>query len=792
MSIPKNYQDLENIIAQMTLSEKVAQLYGLWIALEEDGSGSILELGDDQIPQTVDEVIANGLGQITRPLGARPIEPLAGVKALNAFQSKVISASRFGIPALSHEECLPGLMVKGATLFPSALNYGSCWDPKLLELAASAIGAELLAVGARQGLSPVLDVTRDARWGRVEETFSEDPYHVGIMASAYVRGLQQERTGKRQLLATLKHFAGHSGSEGARNHAPVNIGPRELANTFLLPFEMAMKLANPGSVMPAYHDVDGEPLSSSRHYLNEVLRQQWGFDGILVSDYLAVKLLYSQHRTARNRAEASAAALLAGMDVELPNHTCYFHGAREALEQGLLSMSDIDECVRRNLREKLRLGLFAQPYADEGRVLQVLRRPAHVELAEQLAAESFVLLKNDGVLPLDSSKKQNIALLGQCASDQLSLFCGYSFPVHLLNSGADPNQEHYADTLQEVLGQYLPQAWINYQLGASILRDDIGNGAVFPSEEILQTDIKSVYSDDESQIPAAVAVASQADLVILNLGDRSGLFRRGTVAEGSDASSLKLPGKQEELLRQVLAIGNPCILVLQCGRPYCIPPELLARLKALLLVWLPGERGAHAIAKTLVGQYNPGGRLNVSFPKNVGAVPYFYNHKFKSAGMPIQEDFGAVFPFGYGLSYSEFRYSEFAVAQTEVQSSGSIEVSCCVENISGTAGWEVAQLYARDLHASVVRPKIELKGFQRLHLKAGEKKRLRFQLPVDMLNFSTRIDGRIRRIVEAGKFTLSLGRSAEELVFQQDIEVMGPAQRILACNWRMECMVSVE
>ena len=387
-----------NLVRRMTVKEKVAQLCAVWLNIEENGTFSFREASDGFITQSLgnpETILKHGIGQITRPLGTRPIDPVAGVRGLNKVQKYLVESTRLGIPALAHEECLPGLMAKGSTLFPTSLNYGSLWDEELARKIGAAIGAELYSAGSRQGLAPVLDVSRDARWGRTEETFGEDPYLAGCLAVAYVKGLQGE---DRRVLATLKHFVGHSFSEGGRNHAPVRVGERELADVFLLPFEMAVKLAHAGAVMPAYHDLDGEPLSSSRRFLTGVLRETWGFDGIIVSDYEAIRLLFAHHRVALDEAEASALAVEAGIDAELPGFTCFGTGIEKALDRGILSMKTVDAAVRRILVEKSRLGLFEKPYADEGAI--TLGAPEHRQIAAEAAARSIVLLKNDGLLPL--------------------------------------------------------------------------------------------------------------------------------------------------------------------------------------------------------------------------------------------------------------------------------------------------------------------------------------------------------------------------------------------------------
>jgi len=772
----------ESLLGKMRLGEKVAQLYAVWLRIEEDGSFAFRGVNDGFIEvDTADprEIIKDGIGQITRPLGTRAIDARKGVRGLNLVQKFLIEHTRLGVPALAHEECLPGLMAKGATLFPAGINFGSLWDEELMARIAGVIGDELESVGARQGLAPVLDVSRDVRWGRTEESFGEDPYLAGCMAVAYVRGLQGP---ERRVLATLKHFVGHSGSEGGRNHAPVHVGERELSDLFLLPFEMAVKLANAGSVMPAYHDIDGEPASSSRRYLTELLRGQWGFDGIVVSDYRAINLLYHHHRVAREEAEASALALRAGMDVELPGFTCFRTGIEKALDRGLLEPAEVDAAVKRVLVEKSRLGLFERPYADEGAI--VLNSPDHARLAEEAALRSIVLLRNDGILPLAPGGAT--ALIGPLADDPLAGLSGYSFPAHLILTSRAESGTRWTKTLREALAEWAGSGTLLYAPGCAIVSDRPREAPVFPGDVGSGTSTSPV-SHDESGIAEAVALASTADRIVVAVGDIAGLFLSGTVGEGSDASSLKLPGVQEKLLDGLLDLGKPTIVVLFNGRPYNLG-SAYRRANAVVEAWLPGQGGAQAVARILAGKASPGGRLPVSVPKSAGAMPYYYNHKLKAGGTPVQPDFGALYPFGFGLTYTTFAYGDFSVERTTVPIDGEIRLSCVVRNTGVRDGEEVVQLYVRDLYASLVRPVKELKGFRRISLAAGAALRVRFALPVDMLNFT--IAG-TTRVVEPGEFEVMIGSSSEDIKFTSRVDVSGEL-RTLPARWRMQCETSAE
>jgi beta-xylosidase len=775
-----------SLVARMTLEEKVAQLCSLWVNIEEDGGLSFRQVGDGFVKdETGDprELLKDGIGHLTRPLGTRPVEAARGLRGLNRVQKHLVEHTRLGIPALAHEECLAGLLAKGATLFPAGINYGSLWDEGLMGRIAAAIGEELADAGSRLGLAPVLDVCRDARWGRTEESFGEDPYLCGCLGLAFMTGLQGARGGRAGVLATLKHFVGHGFGEGGRNHAPVHIGERELADVFLLPFEMAVKLGGARAVMPAYHDIDGEPISASRRYLTEVLRGQWGFDGLVVSDYEAIRLLHEQHRVAADEAEASALALKAGIDVEMPGFAYLRAGVPKALARGLLDMATVNAAVTRVLVEKSRLGLFENPYAEEGALS--LGSEAHRRLAAEAAARSMVLLKNDGTLPL--SGEGTTALVGPLADEQLAFFCSYSFPVHLIASlHTVDRQTRYARTLREALGRRLPESRLLYSKGCEIFSARPTRTPVSPAELGERTEAGPL-SLDESGFEAAVQAASRADRIIVAVGDLSGLFLTGTVGEGSDASSLRLPGVQQRLVERLLDTGKPVIVVLLNGRPYNLG-EAFGRAAAVLEAWLPGQEGAEALAAVLFGEINPGGRLPVSIPRSAGAMPYYYNHRLKSAGTPAQQEFGAVFPFGHGLSYTRFAYEEFAVEEAEVPVDGELRVSCAVRNTGGRPGDEVVQLYARDLVASLVRPVQELKGFQRLSLEPGERKRVTFLLPTDLLGFSV---SATTRIVEPGEYELMLGRSSADIRFRRVVRVTG-RPRTLPCFWRMKSEVRVD
>lgn len=765
-----------DLLARMTPEEKFAQMHAYWLVLSETGdhrerSDMSDEFAGVSAQASLNERLTLGVGQITRPLGTHIVDARTGVRAANRLQKMLVEETRLGIPALFHEECLVGLLCKDATLFPSPLNYGSTWDPQLIRHAAACIGDEARATGCHQGLAPVLDVSRDVRWGRTEETFGEDPWLVGVMACAYVDGLQGE---KRDLLATLKHYVGHSFSEGARNHAPVHLGFCELNDTFLLPFEMAVKLANAGSVMPAYHDIDNQPGHSDAFLMTKILREQWGFDGIIVADYGGISLLHQHHGVSHDAAESAALAFNAGLDVELPKDDCARHLA-EAVERGLISMGKVDEVVARTLTEKFRLGLFEQPYADENAV--ELQSAQTRQAARDVATRSLTLLENNGVLPFTG--QPHVAVVGPTADDPLALLSGYSFPVHLIISDM-LEQTAQVTTPLDALRQTLGEQHIRYAKGCHIIEKRMAGAPVFPGDSSGKSIQQSPVSLDTSLIADAVRVAEKSDVVVACVGDLAGLFQSGTVGEGSDTDSLNLPGVQQQLLEALVATGKPVVVVMTGGRPYTLQ-GLEDKVAALMMAWAPGQEGGWAIADVLTGRAEPQGRLVVSVPKSAGAMPYYYNHKLKSGGTPFAFHFGSRYPFGYGKSWTQFQWSALTLITPEVAIDGEIAVQVTLTNIGERRGSEVVQLYVRDNVASMVRPVKELKAFQHVELAPNQSAMLTFYVPVDMLNFTDR-NG--KRIVEPGEFTLMAGSSSADIHGTVIANVSG-ATRELAKNWRM-------
>jgi beta-glucosidase len=598
---------VNELILRMTLDEKLAQIGSYWIYdLQTDGALDWEKTG---------EKLKHGIGQITRLAGASTLDPVRAAKTGNSLQKFLREQTRLGIPAILHEECCSGAMILGGTVFPQMLGLASTFQPALAEAMTAAIRKQLLAIGARQGLAPVLDVARDPRWGRVEETFGEDPTLVSHFGMAYIKGLQTDDLAQG-VIATGKHFVGHSLSQGGLNCAPVHLGMHEVYDVCLHPFRAAIREAKVAAIMNAYPELDGEVVGASRRILTEILRDELGFDGLVVSDYEAVRMLNNFHKVAATEACAASLALNAGIDVELPSTACYGDPLKSALECGDIRLDLVDTAVRRHLQVKFELGLFENPFVDEGGVLEVFETPGQRELAREIARKSMVLLKNDGLLPLPKSIR-SLAVIGPNAADGRNQLGDYSYAAMRRLMLEKPENSGLIDADPEDLSRYAVQV--------TTVLEGI-EWAVFPATKVIYAQGCDALGKDASGIAAAVAAAQQADAVVLVLGDRSGLTPECTTGETRDSSDLRLPGVQEALAQALLDTGKPVAVVLVTGRPYAISP-LAERANAILEAWLPGEEGGAAVADILFGDENPGGKLPITFPRSVGQVPIFYNSK---------------------------------------------------------------------------------------------------------------------------------------------------------------------
>jgi beta-glucosidase len=767
LPIPERVEDL---LGQMTLDEKLAQLYSFWI----------FELLDEEQHLSARKMkhrLANGIGQITRAGGASTFDPTSSARTVNAIQHFLLNETRLGIPAIVHEECCSGYMALGGTIFPQMLGLASSFRPELAEQMAAVIRRQMRSVGAHQGLGPVLDVGRDPRWGRVEETFGEDPVLVGKFGMAYVRGLQGESLKTGGVMATAKHFVGHSLSQAGQNCAPVHLGWRELWDTYIPPFQAAIRDAGLHSIMNAYPEIDGEVVAASRSILTDLLRGQLGFEGLLVSDYESILMILNYHHAALDLASAAALALAAGIEVELPNPACYREPLREALESGKIRMELVDAAVCRHLQKKFELGLFENPYVDEGRVLEVYETPDQRDLARNIAGQSMVLLTNHGLLPLEKNLSK-LAVIGPNADDRRNLQGDYSYASMFEYMSSLPTP---GSSLKRA-----DQAWIDaHAVRIPTILESIRAAA--PSTQVLYARGCDILDGERSGFEQAVRAADEADAVVLVLGDRSGLVPNCSTGETRDSVDLHLPGVQDELAHVILSTGKPVAVVLINGRPLALP-ELAERADAILEAWLPGEEGGPAVAAALFGETNPGGKLPITFPRHVGQVPVFYDQKPSGGKSKWYGDYVSVasrplFPFGHGLSYTTFEYSGLSIAAREYEPGETVVIRVNVRNAGRRAGDEVVQLYVCDETASLPRPVKELKGFIRLGLQPGESRWVTFHLPVNQLAFYDRDC----LIVEAGRIKVMVGSSSEDIRCVGEFNISGAGEipvkdRVFVCH----------
>lgn len=745
-----------DLLARMTVTEKIAQLGAIW--LNDVLDGRVFDATKAQA------VLERGVGQIVRPAGGHSLRPVEVAQNLVRVQNFLLNETRLGIPGMVHEECCSGVMGRGADVFPQSIGLASTWDPDLAEAETAIIRAQMRAVGIHHGLAPVLDITRDPRWGRVEETFGEDPYLVARMGVAYVRGLQGPNR-QEGLAATGKHFAAHGMPEGGLNWAPVHVGPRELREVFLFPFEAAVKEAGLATMMNAYHELDGVPCGASHELLTEILRGEWGFDGVVVSDYDTLPRLVNYHFAAADKSEAAVMALEAGLDVELSRTDIYGEPLLAALAAGKINSAVVDEAVRRVLTLKFRLGLFERPFADPESAQHAYGRPEHRAVARRVAQKSIVLLKNDGpVLPLNPNLG-SIAVIGPNA-DRIRHMVGdyaYASMADIMDGGEQPSDKtQFPEKLPPMLSM------------VEAIREQVA-----ATTTVRYTPGCDYRAESRAGFAEAVALAQTSEVVVLVMGGRSGQSEQCTNGECRDRDSLGLPGVQEALVQAVLETGTPTVLVLMDGRPVAIP-ALAEQIPAIVEAWLPGEEGGPAVAEVLFGRVNPGGKLPITFPRSVGQVPIFYRRK-PSAGRSypyddyVEQSAKPLFSFGHGLSYTQFEYSDLRVTPAQAQPEGEVTLGFTVKNIGQRAGDEVVQLYVQDVVGSVTRPVKELKGFRRLTLAAGQAARVTLTLSVAQLAF---YDRAMRYIVEPGQIEVFVGSSSDDIRLTGQFEIIGKATPI--------------
>ncbi|MBA2721022.1 MAG: glycoside hydrolase family 3 C-terminal domain-containing protein [Chloroflexi bacterium] len=756
-----NDERVADLLGRMTREEKLAQLGSFW-AFEVVATAG---LDSDRLRA----LAGDGIGQVTRLAGSTNLGPAEVAEMANAIQRQLVEETRLGIPAIIHEESLHGLMAWAAPCFQQSIGAAAAFDPEAVTAMAATIRQRMLLTGARLALGPVFDIARDPRWGRMEETYGEDPYLSAALGCAYVEALQGADLGDG-VIATAKHIVGHGLAEGGLNQAPAHAGPRELRDEQLFPFEAAVRHAGIAGVMPAYCDVDGVPCHASAELLTDILRGEWGFDGIVASDYMGVEMLSTAHRLTGDLGEAARLALAAGVDAELPRTVAFGPPLARALAEGRVDERLLDAAVGRVLRMKFRLGIMDEPLVDIPSVAALERlAAAESEAAQSLAERSLVLLENDGVLPLAPDLRR-VALIGPIADSARDLLGDYSHLIHM-------------ETLQEMRrgvdalgvigdGEAAPPG--DELSGRQTILDALR--AALPATEVVHARGSGISSGIDDELQAAVAIARDADVVIAVLGERSGLTLDSTTGEFRDRTGLGLLGRQQELLEAVVATGTPVVLVVVSGRPLAL--EWAAEhCAAILLGWVPGDAGPEAIAGALSGVVNPGGKLPVTMLRQVGQLPLTYRHHptgghSHPTGDYVDASVAPLWPFGHGRSYTTFAIDHLRVDRSVLETSGDqVAIRVDVTNTGPRTGDEVVQLYVRDEEATVARPVRELRGFRRLRLEPGECRTVVFRLSTEQFSY---VGADLRRVVEPGRVSVQVGRSSADLPLTAELHLQGP------------------
>jgi beta-glucosidase len=735
-------QRVADLLSRMTLEEKIAQMSSVWEnpAFFGEMNPPLVDQKLNFLPERAAVTLKNGLGEFSRPGEGRG--PRASAEFTNTVQKWVKENTRLGIPLLFHDECLHGHVGAKATSFPAAIGLASTWDPALLHDVFTAVSAETRAAGVQHCLAPVLDLARDPRWGRTEETYGEDPYLVTRLGVAAINGFQGvgPLLDKSHVYATAKHFAVHGQPEGGTNVGPANYSERVIREYWLKPFEAAVNEAHIATVMPSYNEVDGIPSHSNKWLIDGILRHEWGFSGIVVSDYFGITELRTVHHIVGDNEVAARYALDAGVDMELP-FVAGYPSLIEQIRQGKVSEAAVDRAVARILRVKFQAGLFEESYVDPAYAEKLANTPAHQQLALKAAHETIILLKNQGnLLPLAKGKYKKIAVIGPNAAQ-----------VHLGGYSNEPGRG--ISVLQGIKDKVGSSAEVLYAEGVKITETDPDWNAD-----------KVVLGDpalNAKRIEEAVKVAQQAEVVILAIGGNEQTSREAWAANHpGDRDNLDLLGNQDDLVKAILATGKPVIAFLQHGRPNSIK-YVAQNVPAILDGWYLGQEGAGAIADVIFGDYNPAGRLPITVPRSVGQLPDYYYQKPAAKREYLGDSTQPLFPFGWGLSYSTFKYANLRMAPDSIGPMGKTTVSVEVTNTSGVRGDEVAQLYIRQDVSSVTRAVKELRGFQRLSLNPGETKTVTFTLGFNELSFLNRD---MKRVVEPGTFTIMAGGNSVELI----------------------------
>jgi len=734
---------VKDLLSRMTLEEKAAQMLCIWqqkpkTLVDADGKFDLAKAR-----QFFKD--GNGLGQVGRPSDAgKGLNPRQMAETTNAIQKFFLENTRLGIPVVFHEECLHGHAAVGGTSFPQPIALAATFNTELIESLFTMTALEARSRGAHQALTPVVDVARDARWGRVEETYGEDPFLVSRMGIAAVRGFQGDSSfrDKKRLIATLKHFVGHGQPESGMNCAPANLSLRVLRETFFYSFKQALQKAGAISVMPSYNEVDGVPSHANKWLLRDVLRKEFGFKSYTVSDYFAIwELGYRPdthgHFVAADKKESCRLAVEAGVNIELPDPDCYLELV-ELVKKRVLKESQLDELVAPMLLWKFKLGLFDDPYVDPAEAERIVGCDDHRNLARQAAREAITLLKNDGGLaPLDLSKYRTIAVIGPNANR--TLLGGYS--------GVP---KHEVTVLEGIKARAGNRAKVVYSEGCKITI-----GGNWNQDEV----VPSNPEEDRKQIAEAVEVAQQADVIILAIGGNEQTSREAwALNHMGDRANLDLIGRQEELVKAMLATGKPVIVLLYNGRPLSIN-YLAQNVPVIFECWYLGQENGHAVAEVLFGDVNPSGKLPITIPRSVGHLPVFYNFKPSARRGYLFDDVSPLYAFGYGLSYTTFAMKNVRLQKEKIRASDSTRVIADLTNTGQREGAEIVQMYIRDVVSSVTRPVKELKGFQKVTLRPGESKTVTFEITPELLAF---YDINMKYVVEPGDFTIMVGNSSRD------------------------------
>ncbi|HEX5870129.1 MAG TPA: glycoside hydrolase family 3 N-terminal domain-containing protein [Longimicrobium sp.] len=744
------HERVADLLSRMTVEEKAAQMTCVW-----QGKATTLVDADGAFdPEKARAAFAhgNGIGQVGRPsdAGGSGHEPEKGrgpramAELTNAIQKFFVEESRLGIPVVFHEECLHGLAAVGSTSFPQPIALAGTWNPELVEALYAMTAREARVRGTHQALTPVVDVARDARWGRVEETFGEDPWLVGRMGVAAVRGFQGDATfaDKSRVMATMKHFVAHGQPESGMNCGPVNVSLRELREVFLPPFEAAVREAGAASVMASYNEVDGVPSHASTWLLRDLLRGEWGFEGFVVSDYYAIWELNDRpdthgHWVAADKREACVLAVRAGVNIELPEPDCYLHLV-DLVRDGTLAEAELDGLVAPMLLWKFRMGLFDDPYVDPDEAERVVGSAENAALALRAARESITLLRNEGgILPLDAGTIGTIAVVGPNAGR--ALLGGYS--------GVPPRTVSVEDGIRARVGT---STTVLHATGCRITV-----GGSWNEDAVVASD----PDEDRRQIAEAVEIAARADVIVVAVGENEQTSREAwSRAHMGDRTRLELVGRQQELVDAMLETGKPVVVLLFNGRPLALN-AIAEHAPAVLECWYLGQETGHAVADVLFGDVNPSGRLPISFPRSVGHLPVFYNHKPSARRGYLWDDASPLWAFGYGIGYTTFSIGNVRLEQAEISVGGATRVLADVANTGEREGTQTVQMYVRDRVSSVTRPVKELKGFRRVTLAPGETATVAIDIGFDQLAF---YGIAMRRVVEPGEFEIRVGSSSRD------------------------------